>query len=101
MVNMSEKTCDLLVLGGGGSGMVAAVRAAQLGQKVILVEKLPKTGGGAQFASCSRVFESQWQKKRGLESHTADYIRTAQDAMYWELDPKLVANAIKGTGQFF
>jgi hypothetical protein len=27
---IEEKSCDLVVLGGGGSGMVAAVRAAQL-----------------------------------------------------------------------
>lgn len=99
---IEEKTCDILVLGGGGSGMVAAVRAAQQsGKYVIVLEKLPKTGGGAQFASCSRVFESNWQKKRGLDSHTADYIRCMQDAAYWQLDPELVANAIRGTGQFF
>ncbi len=99
---LEDKCCALVVLGGGGSGLVAAVRAAQLtGEKVIVVEKLSKPGGGAQFASCSRVFDSKWQRERGLESHTADYIRHAQDDMYWRLDPELVANCIRGTGAFF
>jgi dihydrolipoamide dehydrogenase len=34
-----DKTCDLAVLGGGPGGYVAAIRAAQLGLNVILVER--------------------------------------------------------------
>ena len=49
-------------LGGGGSGMVAAVRAAQLtGKKVIVLEKASATGGAAQFAATIRTFGSKWQ----------------------------------------
>ncbi|PKK93279.1 MAG: hypothetical protein CVV61_05475, partial [Tenericutes bacterium HGW-Tenericutes-6] len=33
------KTYDILVLGGGPGGYVAAIKAAQLGAKVALVEK--------------------------------------------------------------
>lgn len=36
---MSETTCDVAVLGGGPAGYVAAIRAAQLGADVVLVEK--------------------------------------------------------------
>ena len=36
---MSEHTFDLLVIGGGPGGYVAAIRAAQLGQKVLIVDK--------------------------------------------------------------
>ena len=37
---MSEKQYDLVVLGGGTAGYVAAIRASQLG-KVAIVEKSP------------------------------------------------------------
>ncbi len=36
---MSEHSCDTLVIGSGPGGYVAAIRAAQLGQQVICVEK--------------------------------------------------------------
>ncbi len=36
---MSEKTCDLAVIGSGPGGYVAAIRAAQLGLKTIVVER--------------------------------------------------------------
>ena len=35
---MAEAQCDLIVLGGGPGGYVAAIRAAQLGMQVRLVE---------------------------------------------------------------
>ncbi len=38
--------CDLLVLGGGSGGYSAAFRAAELGLKVILVERCAQLGGG-------------------------------------------------------
>lgn len=42
---MSDKECcDVLVVGGGASGMMAAVSAAQRGRSVILVEKNEKLG---------------------------------------------------------
>jgi len=42
---------DLVVLGAGGAGLVAAVRASECsGKKVIVLEKAKKTGGATYFA---------------------------------------------------
>lgn len=40
-----EKTTDVIVIGGGGAGLAAAVSAHQNGAKVILIEKMPRVGG--------------------------------------------------------
>jgi glycine/D-amino acid oxidase-like deaminating enzyme len=43
--------CDLVIIGGGGSGLAAAARARQLGvPKVTVVEKTPRPGGNAWLA---------------------------------------------------
>lgn len=39
MTNEAKKELDLLVIGAGSGGYVAAIRAAQLGRKVVLVDK--------------------------------------------------------------
>ena len=39
--------CAVLVVGGGVSGMTAALRAAKAGKKVVLLEALPRLGGHA------------------------------------------------------
>jgi len=99
---IEEINCDLVVLGGGGSGMVAAVRAAQItGKKVIVLEKAPSTGGGALFAGTIRTFGSKWQARRNLPDTTVDYARDMMDLVYWRLDTELVNNCLLGTGQFF
>jgi NADPH-dependent 2,4-dienoyl-CoA reductase/sulfur reductase-like enzyme len=83
---VDEKNCDLVVLGGGGSGLIAAVRAAELtGKKVIVLEKAAFTGGGALGASTVRTFGSKWQKKRDLPDTTADYARAMMDEIYWRV----------------
>lgn len=43
------RECDLVVCG-GGSGLVAAVKAGQLGKKVILLEKAKRVGGNMCLA---------------------------------------------------
>lgn len=40
-----EKTADVIVIGGGGAGLAAAVTAHQNGASVIVVEKMPQVGG--------------------------------------------------------
>ncbi|HNS88213.1 MAG TPA: FAD-dependent oxidoreductase, partial [Parvularculaceae bacterium] len=36
---MTEKSCDVVVIGAGPGGYVAAIRAAQLKMKTIIVER--------------------------------------------------------------
>ena len=42
-----QKACDVLVVGGGSAGVVAAVQAGRLGAKTILVETGSQMGGAA------------------------------------------------------
>ncbi len=98
---MIEKKCDVVVLGGGGSGLVAAVRAAESGLKVIVLEKTKVPGGGMLFASTMRTFHSKWQEERGIPDQANDFIRKMMDLTMWKLDPTLVTNAVLGTGAFF
>ena len=96
-----EHNCDILVIGGGGSGLVAAVRAAELGKKVIILEKAKFAGGGMLFASTMRTFRSRWQTERNIPDQTVEFIRKMMDLTLWRLDPELVRAAVLGTGQFF
>ncbi len=48
---MSARTWDLLVIGGGSAGIVAAKTAARLGSQVLLVEK-DRTGGDCLWTGC-------------------------------------------------
>ena len=49
---MSEPALDLVVIGSGPGGYVAALRAAQLGMKVACVEKYPSVGGTCLNVGC-------------------------------------------------
>ena len=49
---MSTSTFDLIVVGGGPGGYVAAIRAAQLGLQVALVEKDKALGGTCLHRGC-------------------------------------------------
>lgn len=49
---MSEEIFDLIILGAGPGGYVAAIRASQLGMKVALVEPRPTMGGACLNEGC-------------------------------------------------
>lgn len=49
---MSNNQYDLVVIGGGPGGYVAAIRAAQLGMKVACVEMRPSLGGTCLNVGC-------------------------------------------------
>ena len=52
MVSYKSEEYDLLVIGAGPGGYVAAIRAAQLGKKVACVDKGPALGGTCLNISC-------------------------------------------------
>ena len=67
---MTEQTFDLVVLGGGSGGYAAALRAAELGKSVALIEK-DKLGGTCLHRGCIPT-------KALL--HAAEVADTARDA---------------------
>ena len=52
MSDNATQTAEVLVLGGGPGGYTAAFRAADLGKKVVLVERFPTLGGVCLNVGC-------------------------------------------------
>jgi succinate dehydrogenase/fumarate reductase flavoprotein subunit len=68
---------DVIVVGGGGSGLAAAVEAASLGAKVLLVEKAETCGGATSWAVGAYTTSSTpHQRRAGVQDsrdqHFAD-----------------------------
>ncbi|MEM8710739.1 MAG: aminoacetone oxidase family FAD-binding enzyme [Planctomycetota bacterium] len=63
MSTSPEEPADVLIIGGGASGMVAAISAARLGRRAILVEKSPSLGrkllaSGGQRCNLSNTLDT-------------------------------------------
>jgi len=55
-------TTDIVVVGGGSTGLSAALTAAEGGAKVVLLEKNPYLGGSSNFAEGLFAVESEYQR---------------------------------------
>jgi len=97
----SEIKADLVIIGGGGSGLAAAVAAAEQGVKNIAVlETLDVIGGnsvyaGGIFGAGSKVLE---QKKTGIRMAKDEAFKTMMEAGRWRLNAPLVYALIDGSG---
>lgn len=82
--------CDTLVLGAGPGGYTAAFRAADLGQKVVLVERFPSLGGVCLNVGCI-------PSKALL--HAAKVITEAEEMAHFGVKmskPEIDINALRG-----
>lgn len=61
---------DVIVVGGGGAGMAAAIEAARWGRRVVLLEKEPALGGSTAWSVGSISATGTWQQKAaGIADH--------------------------------
>ncbi|MCC8139940.1 MAG: FAD-dependent oxidoreductase [Lachnospiraceae bacterium] len=92
----AEKTeetleADLVIVGGGGSGMTACIRATELGLDVILVEKMSYMGGAISISGGNQVvMGSQLQIDLGVtedsvESMVEDFMANGANLNVTEL----------------
>lgn len=96
-----KENADVVVVGAGGSGISAAVRAETLGAKVILIEKMPVIGGctalnaGTLIATGSRYQrEVMKETKDSPELAYKDIFRVGKDRN----DPVLVKMVTQRVG---
>ncbi len=62
---------DVLIIGGGGTGLAAAIEAAELGRSVILLEKNAGTGGSTSWSVGSiTATGTPHQRKAGIQDST-------------------------------
>ena len=65
---------DVIVVGGGGSGLACAMNAAEHGAQVLLLEKRPKLGGATGIAIGSfTANRTTLQQKAGIEDNPDDH----------------------------
>ena len=72
---------DLVVCGGGASGKSAALIAARAGKRVVILEKMPETGGLSVFAEGTAAFESSVQKELGTPRLDKYHFPTKQEGI--------------------
>jgi fumarate reductase flavoprotein subunit len=94
--------CDLMVIGGGGSGLVAAVKAKHLGVKdVIVLETGRNPGGSTWFAGWGAGGYTKWQKEAGYPDTRDDSFRRIMKQYKWMRNHKLIRNYVDYQGPFF
>ena len=81
---------DVVVIGSGAAGMVAALTAAEAGAKVSVLEKLRHQGGTSNFAQGLFAVESNMQRERYIGITCDEAFKTAMDYSHWRANPYLV-----------
>ncbi|MHB9287917.1 FAD-dependent oxidoreductase [Halobacteriales archaeon Cl-PHB] len=96
---------DFLVVGAGGCGMAAAVRAASRGVDVTVMEKADHVGGKALVATnqiCA--VDTQYQREMGIDDDAEAYLadlqaaQTAESAERYPLNHDLVETVAGASG---
>ena len=91
---------DVIVLGGGGAGLAAAIEAADAGANVLVLDKNTVTGGTTAVSQgLIGGFDTKIQKAQGVElTYEQMYDNLNYNASY-RLDPELMAITVGKSGE--
>ena len=92
-----SKSYDLIVVGAGAAGMIAAIRAARDGRSVLLLEKLSQIGAKLRATGGGRCNLTNTLENEEFMSHFGRDGRFMQDALK-EFDHKDLIEFFKGIG---
>lgn len=92
---------DVVVVGAGGAGMSAAIRAAQLDMNTVLLEQRSVTGGTTLFTEGLFAVNSHIQKENGKNPPDLGYdlFTEAMDFHHWYADGALFRRYMDRSGE--
>lgn len=91
---MRELETDVIVVGGGASGLAAAISAAEKGANVIVLEKANTTGGCANMAMGLLGVETKPQKELLIGITREHAFTRYMEYTHWRSDAKLIKKFI-------
>jgi fumarate reductase flavoprotein subunit len=81
---------DIVVIAAGPAGLAASIAAAEGGAKVVVFEKLFRTGGQANFGQGIFAVESRLQRLKQYPLTREEAFRIYMDYTHWHADARLV-----------
>lgn len=92
---------DIVVVGAGPGGIACAARAAELGAKVLLLEKLDLIGGTGLYASgnCYISLNSEHQTSQGLEADIPAFYAEWLEAVHYHCDHEVLSTYLRNCGR--
>jgi succinate dehydrogenase/fumarate reductase flavoprotein subunit len=96
---MSTDDFDVIVIGGGGAGLAAAVSAAEQGASVLLFESQTELGGSTQLsAGLFTAADTSVQHGLGIDDSAERFFQHYMDLNHWQLKPGLIETFCRNAG---
>ncbi len=90
-----------LVVCGCGTGLIAAVKAAQAGKKVVCLEKSSRLGGNTDYAHAYFPVYTKWHEKAGMPDMREQAIEHYDKSTNGVIGKDIFRTAVYATGEFF
>lgn len=92
-------TTDVVIIGGGGTGISASIQARQLGLETIVVEKMGSTGGAWICTEGMFAIDSHWQKEAGVTTTMEEAIEACMQFHHYIPSHSLYSTWIEKTAE--
>lgn len=88
--NKTGNSTDIVVIGSGGTGLAAALTAAEGGAKVILFEKQRSLGGSTNFFEGTFAVESYMQREKYITYSRDEAFKAMMEYSHWRANARIV-----------
>ncbi len=92
-------SADIVIAGGGLSGLSAALTAAENGLEAILLEKMPFLGGAGLFPEGSLGIGTRYQKENGIQTTVDQVFSKVMEFHHWRCNAPAIRALLNESGK--
>jgi fumarate reductase flavoprotein subunit len=90
---------DIVIAGGGLSGLSAALTASENGAKAVLLEKMPFAGGAGLFPEGSLGVGTRYQKENGIKTTVDQVFSKVMEFHHWRCNAPVIRALLNESGK--
>jgi fumarate reductase flavoprotein subunit len=101
LVFAKDYNTDIVIVGGGISGMTAALSALESGYSVLVLEKTPFIGGAGNYAEGYFGVETAFQKEQGIKFTSEEAFNNIMNFHHWYVNPEIIKAWVYKTSETY